>query len=76
MQDPTIKSLADEIAKDPAFSQMAEQLMKSIQGADQDGMPQLNTQEYMSAMQQVMQNPQFMSMAEQIGSVVMQVCTF
>lgn len=76
MQDPTIKSLTEEISKDPAFSQMAEQLTKSIQDADQGSMPQLNTQECMSTMQQVMQNPQFMSMTEQIGSVVMQVRNF
>ncbi|KMZ74770.1 Ankyrin repeat-containing protein [Zostera marina] len=75
LDDPTIKSLTEEISKDPAFSQMAEQLTKSIQDADQGSMPQLNTQECMSTMQQVMQNPQFMSMTEQIGSVVVQDST-
>lgn len=55
---------------------MAEQLTKSVGSAGQDGIPQLDTQQYMSTMQQVMQNPQFMSMAERLGSSLMQVCTF
>ncbi|KAK1322711.1 Ankyrin repeat domain-containing protein 2 [Acorus calamus] len=71
LNDPTIKDLAEQIAKDPTFTQMAEQLQKSVQGS-QDGMPQLDTQQYISTMQQVMQNPQFMTMAERLGSALMQ----
>ncbi|KAL5991446.1 hypothetical protein ACLOJK_012355 [Asimina triloba] len=51
---------------------MAEQLQKSVRPAGPDGVPQLNTEQYFSTMQQVMQNPQFMTMAERLGNVLMQ----
>ena len=51
---------------------MAEQFQRSVQTSG-DGIPQLDTQEYYTAMQQVMQNPQFMSMAEKLGSALMRV---
>ncbi|KAK1310472.1 Ankyrin repeat domain-containing protein 2 [Acorus calamus] len=71
LNDPSIKELAEQIAKDPTFTQMAEQLQKSVQGS-QDSMPQLDTEQYISTMQQVMQNPQFMTMAERLGNALMQ----
>ena len=74
MQDPSIKDLAEQIAKDPSFNQMAEQLQKTFQGAAaEDAIPNFDTQQYYSTMQQVMQNPQFMTMAERLGSALMQV---
>ncbi|XP_047332179.1 ankyrin repeat domain-containing protein 2A-like [Impatiens glandulifera] len=73
LNDPSIKELAEQIAKDPSFNQMAEQLQKTFQGAAvEDGFPQFDQQEYYSTMQQVMQNPQFMSMAEHLGNALMQ----
>ncbi|KAG6651456.1 ankyrin repeat domain-containing protein 2B [Carya illinoinensis] len=73
LNDPSIKELAEQISKDPSFNQMAEQLQKTFQGASvEDGFPQFDTQQYYNTMQQVMQNPQFMTMAERLGNSLMQ----
>ena len=70
-QDPSVKELAEQIAKDPSFTNFAQQL----QQVRQDGSvaQQVDYQKYMSAFQQVMQNPQFVTMAKKLGSAVMQV---
>ncbi|KAK6946561.1 hypothetical protein RJ641_014105 [Dillenia turbinata] len=51
-KDPSIKELVKQMAKDPAFNQMAERLQKTFHG--------------------VIQNPQFMTMAECLGNALMQ----
>ncbi|EOX98975.1 Ankyrin repeat domain-containing protein 2 isoform 2, partial [Theobroma cacao] len=73
LNDPSIKELAEQIAKDPSFNQMAEQLTQTFQGAAvEESVPQFDAQQYYSTMQQVMQNPQFMTMAERLGNALMQ----
>ncbi|KAI4305052.1 hypothetical protein L6164_028442 [Bauhinia variegata] len=77
LNDPSIKELAEQIAKDPSFNQMAEQLQKNFQGATQegatqDGIPNFDNQQYYKTVQQVMENPNFMTMAERLGNALMQ----
>ncbi|CAA6668064.1 unnamed protein product [Spirodela intermedia] len=71
-RDPSIKQMAEKIAQDPSFTLMAEQLQRSIQIGSEDVVPTMDPQQYISTMQQLMQNPQFMNMAEQLGNVLMQ----
>ncbi|KAG2544462.1 hypothetical protein PVAP13_9KG017900 [Panicum virgatum] len=80
LNDPSIKEMAEQIAKDPAFTEMAEQLQKmtvvSPRQAPAAPTPQaaaaLDPHKYVATMQQLMQNPQFVAMAERLGSALMQ----
>jgi hypothetical protein len=70
LNDPSINELSEQIAKGPSFTKMAEMLQQTFQGAPaaEEGIPQFDSQQYYSTMQNVMQNPQFMTMAERLGN--------
>lgn len=71
LNDPSIKSMAEQIAQDPSFAQMTARLQQSVRAGD-DGAPQLDHSQYFNAMQEVMSNPNFLSIAEKLGSALMQ----
>uniref|UniRef100_A0A7S1SW02 STI1/HOP DP domain-containing protein n=1 Tax=Tetraselmis chuii TaxID=63592 RepID=A0A7S1SW02_9CHLO len=100
LEDPSIKSMAEQIAQDPAFAQMTKTLQESMAGMVNPGMPggagggvpaadsaganagaapdpaisaaSFDPSKYMDAMTNVLQNPQFMQMAEKLGQQIMQ----
>ncbi|KAJ4889124.1 ankyrin repeat-containing 2B [Raphanus sativus] len=74
LNDPSIKELAEQIAKDPTFNQLAEQLQKSVPSASGEGggLPNFDPEQYMATMNQVMGNPEFRTMAEKLGNALVQ----
>ena len=55
-QDPSIKKLAEQIAKDQSENQMVEQGEKTSLVVTRDGLPKLDDKNYKSTMRQVMKN--------------------
>ena len=72
-QDPSIKELAEQIAKDPAFRDMAKTLQDSLRSDGQASIPNVNTPAYFNSMEKIVDNPQFMNMAQRLGSTLMEV---
>jgi hypothetical protein len=88
-QDPSIKQMAEQIAQDPAFAQMTAALQASLgtgpgdaaverEGASAEAPEAANiagmdAEKYAAAMQSVLQNQQFMEMAEKLGQQIMAV---
>ncbi|CAF2157445.1 ankyrin repeat domain-containing protein 2B [Brassica rapa] len=74
LNDPSIKELAEQIAKDPTFNQLAEQLQKSVPSASstEGALPNFDPEQYMATMNQVMGNPEFRTMAEKLGNALVQ----
>jgi hypothetical protein len=77
-----LQDMAEKIAQDPAFAQMTAALQQSMGGAPGGAAPEaaaaagpagFDTSKYMEAMGGVLQNPQFMEMAEKLGQQIMQV---
>ena len=80
IQDPSIKTMAEQVAQDPAFAQMSAALQASMAGGAEAGLgasggatPPIDPDQYAQAMSSVLQNPQFMDMAEKLGQQIMQV---
>mmetsp|Transcript_6242 Transcript_6242/g.38785 ORF Transcript_6242/g.38785 Transcript_6242/m.38785 type:complete len:316 (+) Transcript_6242:384-1331(+) len=71
-QDPEIREMAEQLANDPSFQAMAGQLQKQQQSGQEGAMPNIDPEAYTSAMQNLMNNPQFMQVAEKLGSEMMQ----
>ena len=88
LQDPSIKQMAEQIAQDPSFRQMTAAMQSSMGGmmpnaaADEStgrgagGAPPVDPANYAEAMSGVLQNPQFMEMAEKLGQQIMQVLLY
>eukprot|EP00894_Picocystis_sp_ML_P003482 jgi/Pico_ML_1/53999/g4448.t1 len=64
--------MAEQLANDPAFKAMAGQLQKQQEEGKTGQMPGLDPESYTHAMQNLMNNPQFMQVAEKLGSEMMQ----
>ena len=76
--------MAEQIAQDPGFAQMAQAMQQNMNGAQAQGVSGINPPggmpagldpaAYTNMMSGVMQNPQFVEMAEKLGQQIMQAC--
>lgn len=81
-QDPSIKQMAEQIANDPSFQGLQQQLQTSMAGlmgqpgTEEPAVPDpsnFDPAKYMQAMSGMFQNEGFMKMAEQLGQAIIQV---
>lgn len=73
LEDPAVRLLVEQISNDPVFSSMTKQLQGSVHHkSDKESFCQLDKDEYFDAMKVIMQNPQFVSMAEKLGNALIQ----
>lgn len=76
LNDPNIKEMAEQISKNPAFEQMTQALQNAMQapeGAATAGQPPLDPAQYAKAMSSILENQDFMKMAENLGRRIMEV---
>jgi hypothetical protein len=76
LSDPSVKEMAEKIAQDPAFAKMTEALQASLAPGPADGsasIPSLDPAQYQQAMSSILENSDFMKMAEGLGRKIMEV---
>jgi hypothetical protein len=76
LNDPAIKEMAEKIAQNPAFTQMTQALQGAIQTpgeGSREGPPQLDPAHYAKAMSDILENQDFMKMAETLGRRIIEV---
>lgn len=75
LNDPSIKEMAEQIAQNPAFAQMT-QALQSAMGPLEEGAPpatnSMDPAEYAKAMSGILENQDFMKMAETLGRRIME----
>ncbi|XP_073004633.1 ankyrin repeat domain-containing protein 2A-like [Typha latifolia] len=69
LNDPSMIQMAEEISKSPAFNQVAEQVKQNFHSEGEEGVPQLDA---FSSIEQLMQQPEFMTMAKSFENALMQ----
>lgn len=84
IQDPNIRRMTEAISQDPVFQEMAKEMQEAMLSGGMDGlnlggeggqppqMPAMDPSKYMDAFSRVMQNPEFMSAAENLGKGIME----
>ncbi|KAH7439610.1 hypothetical protein KP509_04G068500 [Ceratopteris richardii] len=72
LNDPSLRGLVEQISNDPAFGSMAKQLQSSSKQSGKGDLSESDTDEYFDAMKIIMQNPEFMKIAEKLGTSLIQ----
>lgn len=81
LSDPSIKEMAEQIAQNPAFAQMTQALQNVMSPSGEPAAAAANTldpADYAKAMSSILENQDFMKMAENLGRRIMEVerCRF